>query len=445
MRTPNNVTRNTLRRLAFTLFAAVMGCVTTWADSWTSGDCTVTLEGATLTVTKNSGDGNGAMADYTYSNEGGRGWKSSLSVVTSIVIESGVTTIGDYSFSGFNKLTSVTIPASVTSIGQLAFNGCTSLTSVTLLEGMKNIGNSAFNYCTGLSTVTIPEGVETIGNSAFRQCTSLGAVTIPESVTRIGEYAFYSCSNLARVIISNGVTIIDNYAFQQCTSLTSVFIPVSVTEVGQQAFSGCSNLASVTILTKSLTRFGSSAFDNNASGRKIYVFANYLSTLGTSQNSWKKYKDAGDITALPTDGTHGDNIKYSLFDCDFDNTKETLVISGSGDMTEDLYYNLDKGTITNAIIENGVTSIGKYAFYNCIHLASITIPASVTSIDRDAFKGCWSLVSLNIPASVTSIGQGAFIYCTGLTSVTIPTSVTSIGNSAFESCTALTSSLSLPA
>ncbi|MBQ8050385.1 MAG: leucine-rich repeat domain-containing protein [Bacteroidaceae bacterium] len=87
--------------------------------------------------------------------------------------------------------------------------------------------------------------------------------------------------------------------------------------------------------------------------------------------------------------------------------------------------------IPETVIYNGtnysVTSIGRYAFYGCTGLTSVTIPNSVTSIGGRAFAECTGLTSVTIPESVTSIGDRAFYNCTGLTSVTIPNSVTSIG------------------
>ena len=95
--------------------------------------------------------------------------------------------------------------------------------------------------------------------------------------------------------------------------------------------------------------------------------------------------------------------------------------------------------LTSVTIGNSVTSIGDYAFNTCTGLTSVTIPDSVTTIDWCAFRGCTGLTSVTIPDSVTSIGYDVFSYCTGLTSVTIPDSVTSIGSEAFYGCTGLTS------
>ena len=126
----------------------------------------------------------------------------------------------------------------------------------------------------------------------------------------------------------------------------------------------------------------------------------------------------------------------------------TLTISGTGNMP-DFSINVNNRTtapwdsqrdkIKTVVIKDGVTSIGKYAFFWCSGLTSITIPNSVTSIGDYAFANCSGLTSITIPNSVTSIGNGAFSGCSGLTSITIPNSVTSIGNGAFLGCSGLTS------
>jgi hypothetical protein len=123
----------------------------------------------------------------------------------------------------------------------------------------------------------------------------------------------------------------------------------------------------------------------------------------------------------------------------------TLTISGNGAMG--YYDNRDNlppwdqysDDIKTAVVQDGVTVIGDYAFYYCIRLAPVTIPNSVTTIGEYTFYNCRSLTSVIIPNSVKTIGHGAFTGCSGLTSVTIPNSVTSIVGSAFQLCSGLTS------
>ena len=137
-------------------------------------------------------------------------------------------------------------------------------------------------------------------------------------------------------------------------------------------------------------------------------------------------------------GTCGDNLTWT-----FESASGTLTISGTGAMT-DYDWNTTpwdnfRGDVLQAVINNGVTSIGNYAFYECSGLTSITIPDGVTSIGNRAFSECSGLMSITIPDGVTSIGDYAFTDCSGLTSITLPNGVTSIGNYAFSECSSLTS------
>ena len=98
-----------------------------------------------------------------------------------------------------------------------------------------------------------------------------------------------------------------------------------------------------------------------------------------------------------------------------------------------------KQKITSITVPDSVTSIGNYAFYDCISLTELNLGKGVKTIPSSMAEGCNKLASINIPDSVTSIGNYAFYNCTSLTSVVIPDSVTSIGSYAFSNCSSLTS------
>ena len=126
-------------------------------------------------------------------------------------------------------------------------------------------------------------------------------------------------------------------------------------------------------------------------------------------------------------GTCGPDLKWRLTD------DGVLTITGKGEMydySHDGPWHYDNPT--RVIIGNGVTTIGKNAFYGCTSLTSVTIPNSVTTIGDVAFYGCSSLTSVIIGNSVTTIGNSAFSGCSSLTSVTIGNSVTTIGDNAFD-------------
>ena len=224
----------------------------------------------------------------------------SCSSLTSVTIGNGVTSIEGGAFQYCSSLTSITIPDSVTSIGGGAFFSCSSLTSVTIPDSVTSIEFEAFRYCSSLTNVTIPDNVTSIGDYAFQYCSSLTSVTIPNSVTSIGKNAFQYCSSLTAFYgkyasadnrclvidgvlnyfapagltsytIPNSVTSIGALAFEYCSSLTSITIPDSVTSIGTRAFEYCSGLTSVYCKPTTPPAGGYDMFDDNASGRKIYV------------------------------------------------------------------------------------------------------------------------------------------------------------------------------
>lgn len=233
------------------------------ADS--SGKCGTNLTWKYVEATKTlTISGTGEMYNYTYSSYSNKlptiPWKSFTGSIQKVIIESGVTDIGESAFYGCSSLTSVTIPSSVISIGHYAFRSCHGLTSVTIPNSIISIGSYAFAYCSGLTSVTIPNSLTRIGSFAFSFCSGLTSVTIPNRVTKIGNDAFHGCSGLTSVTIPNSVTSIDSEAFRGCSGLTSLTIPNSVTSIGSYAFYECSGLTSVTI-PNSVTSVGQFAFD----------------------------------------------------------------------------------------------------------------------------------------------------------------------------------------
>lgn len=175
------------------------------------------------------------------------GWNKNK--IKSVIINDGVTNIGDSAFSGCTSLISVIIPDSVTIIGSDAFSRCSGLTSITIPDNVTNISSSAFSHCTGLTSITIPNSVTNISNNAFSNCHSLTTLTIPDNVTSIGENAFSRCDGLTTLTIPDSVTSIGNSAFSDCYGLTSITIGNSVTSIGYGAFRNCYSLTDITVST----------------------------------------------------------------------------------------------------------------------------------------------------------------------------------------------------
>ncbi|MBQ4450352.1 MAG: leucine-rich repeat protein [Prevotella sp.] len=337
-------------------------------------------------------------------------WASQQVRIKKVVIEDGVTSIGNHAFGNCSSAISIAIPNTVASIGDYAFSHCSGLTSITIPESVKSIGDGAFSGCSELTSITIPSSVTSIGSYAFLECSLLAEITIPNSVKSIGYLAFdetewynnqpdglvyvglflYRYKGVmptnTRVEIKDGTKGIIGNAFRDCSILTSITIPNSVTSIGDYAFSGCSGLTSITI-PNSVTSIGDGAFSGCSS----------LASIGIPNSV---------VSINP----------YTFSEC---------------------------SNLTSASIGNSIMEIGSYAFNKCYALTSINISNSVTSIGNYAFYGCAGITNISIPESITSIGNYAFYGCSGITSINLPNGVAYIGNSTFRDCSAL-KSISIP-
>jgi len=139
----------------------------------------------------------------------------------------------------------------------------------------------------------------------------------------------------------------------------------------------------------------------------------------------------------------------------FESASGTLTFSGEGAMKN--YHTMHfvapwkeiSNQIKKIVIENGVTSIGSNAFYQCSDMQAtldLSDAKALTSIGDNAFYGCKKLTgSLKIPDSVTKIGAEAFLDCNNLSgNFELPESLQSVGNDAFYNCYNLTGGLKLP-
>ena len=337
--------------IALAFFGLSAGATTTFAQTWnigatTADNVTATISGSgtnlTLTI---SGTGN--MQNYASSSDVPWLEWSIRSNLKTLVIEDGVTSIGNEAFYFCTYLTgTLTIPNSVT-----------------------YIGNSAFGYCSGLTgTLNIPDGVASIGYATFAGCSGLtGALIIPNSVTSIGSFAFYECSGFTGTLtIPNAVTSIGQMAFYGCSGFTGTLtIPASVTYIVSDAFTRC-NLTAIDV-------------DVNSQ--------HYSSQDGILYNITKTY-----LIQCPAGKTGTLTIPNSV----------TLIYNSA-------FYGCSglTGTLT---FPNSVTSIPSYAFYGCSGFTSLIIGNSVTSIGDGAFSECSGLTSITCEAIMPPVYEWSEWY-----------------------------------
>ena len=460
-----------------------------------SGSCgnnlTWTLNGGVLTIS-----GTGAMWSW---DDGWDGFCDELSYtqysqITTIEVESGVTSIGRNAFSWLPSLTSVSIPTSVKTIGFDAFTDSDQLTVIyyagKLAQWKKIDGSSAITLplktvvhcsngeilpptsgkCGTKVTYTISDdGVLTIsGTGAMANYTykdndssncpwhsvrwAINKVVIEDGVTSIGDFAFAFDISLADVTIPGSVTSIGNRAFMG-TPLSSVVIPEGVKTIGENAFWRCTSLQTITV-PASATKFGDHAFDT-----REYYDGSYHTQLtdiyyGGSRQQW--YDAGGGNAALMDVTVHfngttgniidggqcGDNAFWKL-----DKTG-TLTIYGSGAVydyptSEDDSWWMDWAlpwkyyyeAISRIVVAEGITHLGRESLSALDYATTLSLPSSLISIGRAALCS-FGGTEIIVPDKVTSIGDFAFNGCENLQTITLPAGLQSIG-SCFIECDTL--------
>ena len=444
---------------------------------WNEGNLTWKLyEDGKLTIS-----GKGAMKNYNYYNNPSPAFKNSN--VKKVVIEDGVTSIGNSAFDSCSSLTSITLSNNITNIGNDAFAGCRSLTSITIPDSVTSIGDTAFAYCYQLTSITIPDSVTSIGEATFYYCSGLTSITIPDSVTSIGSSAFKNCSNLTTISLSCKSTL-KRSDFGEQTNLVSYTLhtlkktaakDATCSESGNKEYWTCEHcgkyflsddanpetataveLSETVIpvshkLTKVEAKDATCAEDGNKEYWTCEHCKKYFLSDDTNPETAKavelsetvipalKHKNATTRGASePTETSPGYSGDLYCPDCD------TVVEKGYTYWIEDnLTWKLyEDGTLnisgTGAMKDYNADDNPSPA-YNNSKVKKIVIEKGVTSVGDYAFRSCNNLTSIMISNSVTSIGNYAFFYCTSLTSITIPDSVTNIGNYAFAGCKDLTS------
>ena len=278
-------------------------------------------------------------------------WRPYKTEISKVVIQAGVTGIGDYAFNQIS-LTSVSIPDSVEYIGSYAF-GDTGLPSVTIPDSMCWIGPFAFsNSC--LTSVTIPDSVYWIGYAAFYHSEDLVSVTLPDGITEIDGWMFGSCSSLSSINIPDSVTSIGEYAFF-ATDLTNLTLPDGLTSIGENAFDACKKLTGLSI-PGSVSQIGKEAFQNCGKlALALYPTAYLLDYAKTNGIPYLVRADR--MLTVPAGTTH----------------IETEAFQGSG--------------CEVVIIPYSIQSIGPRAFAGCTNLIYISLPSGFTNIDETAFEG----------------------------------------------------------
>ena len=387
----------------------------------------------------------------------------SASGIKDFVIPNSVTSLGGYSFYKCNGLTEISIPNGITAIGKYTFYDCENIKKVVMSRNVISIGDYAFYSCLGITKLIIPDKVESIGSYAFAECRNIDEINIPDSVTELGRNAFAASNarypmGATKLSIGSGLKTIPENAFSNCAYLTKVTVPNTVETIGAYAFKGCNKLSEITLpfVGKSRSATGyESAFG--------YIFD--YKTDGSGGGADATGYSVGDIYKCDEYSSRISYVTYVNegrigYSCDYiysvPSSIKTVNITdaskiGAGAFAKCTY-------ITKIVLNDGITSIGDFAFQNNPWYKSLTdefvidgdnvlikyngtksnvvIPDTVKHIAGGVFKNNTKISAVTLPDELLSIGENTFNGCTNLTAMTIPKSVVKIGGNAIpDACT----------
>lgn len=335
--------------------------------------------------------GSAAIPDYSNASEAP--WVPYADMVTTIIIEDGVSSVGACSFTDFYQLTALTLGDSVTSIGDFAFSGCTSLTQIIPGDGLVSIGEQAFSNCTSLTQGVPGENLVSVGARAFYGCTSLQSISLAQSLTTLGSEAFRGCTALSTVSMGSGLQVIGTHTFADCPVLstlslmepnpyfnlinnvlysndgtTLVWYPAGSTEtdytirsgttaIADDAFYQCIHLQNV-VIPDSVVAIGARAFYDCRSIVALFVPDSVIS-IGVDAF----YNCSLQMKPVPQTGpvasTNRDTNNYAYTFCDVISSNLVAMDDGSFLRVESLhgsYYGSEKGLILveRYVLRNGV-------------------------------------------------------------------------------------------
>ena len=425
-----------------------------------SGSCganaTWTLDGSTLTIS-----GTGSTEDY---GVGEAPWYRNRTKVRTIVVEEGITRLGDCIFAYTTDALEARLPSTLEEIGANAFMACYALKRADLPEGLKTVRDSAFSSCKALAELKLPQSLENLEPYAFSGC-AMRELTIPESITQLPEHCFEGSRKLEKVTFHEGVTKIDDFCFSICESLKTIDLPDGLDEISWGCFSS-SGLQTVEI-PEGVKTIDSYAFADCADLREISipntvtVMEQYclrgtesLKTVdlpdGLKETGWGMFQRGGlQYIELPEGMTKV--TEYTFCECD---SLETVIIPDTVRYMEDYCFRgcdslktvdlpeklaylswgmFQESALQTLVIPDSVSSTEDYVFAHCDDLQSITYPEGRFTFGDYAFAYCDGPETFDLPAGLTELSWGMFTGST-IAYIDIPESVSKVEDYAFSNC-----------
>ena len=348
--------------------------------------------------------GTGEMYDY----ESGGPWWDNKYYIKKIVLDKGVTGIGDHAFFFCNNLESVELPEGLKRIGQESFSTCgISLRSIWLPVSLVLVEKEAFSECTELKEVryggTVAQWEKLdirLDNTELKSANIFCTNGVLDHSQSCGDHLRWSLNEASGILTISGTGDMWNFKYQRSPwldktgSIRSVVLKPGVESIGAYAFSGNGNLKEVP-LPDSLRAIGAHAFESCGGIQKINIPEGVI-RIGEGAFSW--CSNLAGVT-LPNTLLEIQNDTFSY--C---------------------------AALTSVRFPNSLLKIGAKAFYNCAELTGVLFPETLAEIGASAFEYCSGLKSICFPYSLIWIGENAF-NCAYLKDVRFEGSAPAIGGS----------------
>lgn len=400
--------------------------------------------------------GNGKIKDFTTSTPL---LSADQKKIVKVVVEEGVTSLGNFMCYGYPELTEVTLPESITMMGRNVFWKTAKLETVyynclscdssgwisgttyyTLFKesGLKNVAFGSnvkkipaglFWNAVGLTDIVLPLSVETIEKSAFRGCTGIKRVSIDKNITSMGENIFYGGGSKT-IYIRKAEGSVSGAPWGASSSEIVWLGKDAILDEESALFYRLKN-GNATILglwdagqvevhvPASIDGYAVTAIDPNSfKGSSVdYIFVG--SPEGAiSGEPWGR----GGVKVFWSDTVFEDGVVYKVADGEayvyafYDSTGVIKDVEVKG-----LYEGVPVKRISGGV------------FYGK-SLERITLPDVIEAVESGAFVNCSA--DVNIPASLKKVGNAAF-QGSGIKNALIPPSVEELGVYIFSGCKSL--------
>lgn len=406
----------------------------------------------------------GSGDTFDYSTHGAP-WYDLRNQIISVVIEDGITGIGDHFIEDCGNLNTVSVPESVYRLGFYAISNCDKINNLIIPGEISEMGYPVVYDCDQATVylnqkgafilwtlrqyhipfvvmdatsdficiedgilrayigtdaeVNVPEGVKRIYSNAFSYNTGIESVVLPESVETIDFETFNGCSALYSIVLPETLKGIGVRAFADCVSLESITIPSGMHALDTQLFMGCIGLKEIH-LPISMANINYGAFSGCESLEQVYYAGTEAARSGISINNeagenqflldaeWIYGNESGEQTNMC-----GNTVSWLITD------QGVLTISGTGDTFNYSEHSAPwygyRDQIIGIDIEDGITGIGDHFFEDCNNLVSMTIPDSVYRLGFYAISNCDAITDITIPGEISEMGCPIVFDCDQVT------------------------------